>query len=88
MKASAKMLYRDEATTSFNYITSNDACFTICISFFFALLPFDIKHIFNPGYISTTFSKNISQDIEGFHMDEGNEKIIYFQFWWNSQEPV
>lgn len=64
------------------------AFFTICISFFFALLPFDIKHIFNPGYISTTLSKNISHDIEGFHMDEGNEKIIYFQFWWNSQEPV
>lgn len=57
------------------------AFFTVCISLFLLSLPFDLKHIFNPGPISAAFLKNISHDIEGCHMGEGNEKVIYFQLW-------
>lgn len=64
------------------------AFFTVCIWLFLFSLPFDLKHIFNTGPTSAAFSKNFSHDIEGFHMGEGNEKVIYFQLWGNSQKPA
>jgi len=64
------------------------AFLTVCISLFLVSLPLDLKHIFNPGTISAAFSKNISHDIEGFHMDEGNEEVIHFQLWGNPQKPA
>lgn len=64
------------------------AFFTVYISLLLLSLPFDLKYIFNPGPISAAFSKNISHGVEGFHMGEGNEKVIYFQLWGNSQKPA